>query len=201
KEELEQAKVKAEAKVASMKAKPSYPDIKQLTKHLVTCLKPELSKLLASCDFVNCLPTELKELPSKVTELSEEIKKLKQHVKDMELELPGDLEEIPSKLETFTSTISIQEKLETLDSLPCLLKKVTNTLNRFATLVENASGATSTGVPSADKATTSPAEGEKDADINLKNELVDLLGIDVVTQYYNKKLLYEKYCEKMKKKR
>ncbi|GKC45009.1 hypothetical protein Tco_1062731 [Tanacetum coccineum] len=192
--------------------------------------KPELSKLLASCDFASCLPTKLKELPSKVTELSEEIKKLKQHVKDMELELPGDLEEIPSKLETFTSTISslssqvtelkniqwellaellglphlvssVQEKLETLDCLPCLLKKVTNTLNKFATLVENASGTTSTGVPSADKATTSPAEGEKDADINLKNELVDLLGIDVVTQYYNKKLLYEKYCEKMKKKR
>ncbi|GKE97081.1 hypothetical protein Tco_1581936, partial [Tanacetum coccineum] len=61
--------------------------------------------------------------------------------------------------------------------------------------------ATAMGVPSADKATALPAEGEKDADTNLKNELVDLLGIYIVTQYYNKKLLYEKYCEKMKKKR
>ncbi|GJR10701.1 retrovirus-related pol polyprotein from transposon TNT 1-94 [Tanacetum coccineum] len=193
----------------------------QLTTLLVTSLKPELAKLLALHDFASCLPTKLKELPSKVTELSEEIKELKQHVKDMELELPGDLQEIPSKLETFTSTISslssqvaelkniqwelptefldlphlvssVQEKLKTLDSLPCLLKKVTNTLNRFATLVEKAS---------TNKATASPVEREKDVDTNLKNELVDLLGIDIVTQYYNKKLLYEKYCEKMKKRR
>ncbi|GJV23107.1 hypothetical protein Tco_1375802 [Tanacetum coccineum] len=71
---------------------------------------------------------------------------LKKHVRDMEIELHGDLKEIPTKLETFTSTISIQEKLKTLDSLPSLLHKVTNTLNRFATLVENASGATSMNI-------------------------------------------------------
>ncbi|GJW38728.1 hypothetical protein Tco_0064573 [Tanacetum coccineum] len=162
-------------------AKPSYLDINQLTTLLVTSLKPKLAKLLALHGFASCLPTELKELPSKITKLSEEIKELKQHVKDIELELRGDLQEIPSKLETFTSTISIQEKLKTLDSLPGLLKKVTNTLNRFATLVENASGATTMSVPSAVKATASPTEGEKGANTNLKNELVDLLGIDIVT--------------------
>ncbi|GJZ09736.1 hypothetical protein Tco_0544019 [Tanacetum coccineum] len=54
---------------------------------------------------------------------------------------------------------------------------------------------------SPDKATALPAEGEKDDDTNLKNELVDLLGIDSVTRYYNNKLLYEKYCEKLKKRR
>nr|GEU39537.1 hypothetical protein [Tanacetum cinerariifolium] len=164
KKELDQAKVKvkaeaeAEAEVASMKAKPSYPDINQLTKLLIIFLKPELSKLLASHDFTSCLPTELKELPSK-------------------------------------------ENLKTLDSLPGLLKTVTNTLNRFATLVENASAAITIGVPSVNKATASPAVGEKDADTNLKNKLVDLLGIDIITQYYNKKLLYERYCEKIKKRR
>nr|GEW16493.1 retrovirus-related Pol polyprotein from transposon TNT 1-94 [Tanacetum cinerariifolium] len=202
KKELEQAKVIAEAEVASMKAKPSYPDINWLTELLVTSLKPELSKLLASHDFASCLPTKLKEFPSKIIGLSREIKELKQHIKDMEIELPGDLKEIPSKLETFTSSIynlSSQEKLKTLDSLPGLLKTVTNTLNRFATLVENASGATTTGVLSADKATASPAEGEKDTDTNLKKKLVDLLGIDIVTHYYNKNLLYERYCAKMKK--
>ncbi|GJX66755.1 hypothetical protein Tco_0301098 [Tanacetum coccineum] len=89
----------------------------------------------------------------------------------------------------------------TLDSLLGLLKKVTNTLNKFTTLEENASGATFIGVPSTNKATSSPAKGEKDADTNLKNELVDLLGIDIVTQYYNKKLPYERYCEKIKKRR
>ncbi|GJR61226.1 hypothetical protein Tco_1503388 [Tanacetum coccineum] len=208
KEELEQAKAKAEAEVALLKDKPSYPDINQLTELLVTSLKHELSKLLASHDFASCLPTELKELPSKITGLSREIKELKKHVRDMEKELSGDLKEISTKLETFTSIISnlssqvaelkniewelpteflnlpsqvssVKEKLMTLDSLPSLLYKVTDTLNRFATMVENASGATSMNVPSAGKATASPAEGEKntkDADINLKDELVDLLG-------------------------
>ncbi|GJS38351.1 hypothetical protein Tco_0563394 [Tanacetum coccineum] len=190
----------------------------------------ELSKLLASHDFASCLTTQLKELPLKINELSGEIKELKQHIKEMEIELPGDLKDIPSKLEIFTSTISnllslvaelkniqwelpaefldlphlvssVQEKFKTLDSLLGLLPKVTDTLNRFDTLVGNASGATAMSVPSADKATASPAEWEKDADTYLKNELVDLLGIDIVRQYYNKKLLYEKYCETMKKRR
>ncbi|GJV83524.1 hypothetical protein Tco_1523422 [Tanacetum coccineum] len=106
KDELEQQKAKAKAEVASLKARPSYPDINQLTNLLVTSLKPELSKLLASHNFASCLPTKLKELPSKFIELSREIKELKQHVKDMEIELPGDLKEILTKLETFTSTIS-----------------------------------------------------------------------------------------------
>nr|GEW19007.1 hypothetical protein [Tanacetum cinerariifolium] len=105
KKELEQAKVIAEAEVASMKTKPSYPDINRLTELLV-------------CHSGG-----------------------------------------------------------------------------------NTSGATTTGVPSANKATASHAEEEKDADTNLKNELVDLLGINIITQYYNKKLLYERYYKKMKKRR
>nr|GFA96611.1 hypothetical protein [Tanacetum cinerariifolium] len=74
---------------------------------------------------------------------------------------------------------SAQEKLKTLNSLPV----------------------TTTGVPLVDKANASPVEGEKDVDTKLKNKLVDLLGIDIVTQYYNKKLHYEKYYESMKKRR
>ncbi|GJW42119.1 reverse transcriptase domain-containing protein [Tanacetum coccineum] len=141
-------------------------------------------------DFASCLPTELKELPSKITGLSGEIKELKKHVRDMEIEFPRDLKEIPTKLETFTSTISSllsqREKLKILDSLPSLLCKVTDTLNRFATMVENASGATSMNVPSAGKSTVSPAEGEKntkDADTNLKDEgyLEDCFESDVAS--------------------
>ncbi|GJR08379.1 hypothetical protein Tco_0791031 [Tanacetum coccineum] len=163
KEELEQAKAKAEIEVTFMKAKPSYPYINQLTELL--------------------------------------IKELKNHVIDMEIELPGDLKEIPTKLDTFTSTISsissqvaelknirwelpieflnlpsqvssVQEKLKTLDSLPSLLHRVTNTLNRFSTMVENASAAASMNFPSVGKAVASPDEGEKntkDANTNLKD--------------------------------
>ncbi|GJU50474.1 hypothetical protein Tco_1220029 [Tanacetum coccineum] len=150
---FKQQKAKAEAEIASLKARPYYPDINQLTNLLVTSLKFELSKLLASHDFASCLPNELKELPSKFTKLSEDIKELKKHVSDMEHELPGDLKEIPTKLENFNSTISsltsqvaelkniqwelptefqaipalvssVQKKLQTLDSLLSLLNKV-----------------------------------------------------------------------------
>nr|GEX54728.1 hypothetical protein [Tanacetum cinerariifolium] len=69
---------------------------------------------------------------------------------------------------TYEPIIVLDENLRTLDSLPRLLRTVNNTLNRFATLVENASGATTTGVLFADKATALPAEGENVADTNLK---------------------------------
>ncbi|GJY08632.1 hypothetical protein Tco_0375686 [Tanacetum coccineum] len=55
------------------------------------------------------------------------------------------------------------------------------------------------------QATASPAEGEKnttkDAETNLQNELVELFCIDVVEQYHNMKLLFDKYCNKMLKRR
>ncbi|GJX14875.1 hypothetical protein Tco_0206633 [Tanacetum coccineum] len=111
-------------------------------------------------------------------------------MKNIQWELPADLEALPV--------------LVSLVSLLCLLNKVTETLNKFANVVENASEATTKDVPSAGQATPSPAEGEKntkDAETNLKDELVDLLGINVVTQYYNKKLLFDKYYDKMLKRK
>nr|GFC13190.1 hypothetical protein [Tanacetum cinerariifolium] len=41
----------------------------------------------------------------------------------------------------------------------------------------------------------------KDAETNLKDELIDLLGTNVETRYYNKKLLIDKYCDKMLKRK
>nr|GEV71534.1 hypothetical protein [Tanacetum cinerariifolium] len=160
KEVLEQEKANAEAKVASMKAKPLYPDINQLTKLLITSLKPKQSKLLALHDFASCLPTELKELPLKITRLSRKIKEL--NMQDMEIELPGDSYKTRDiHFHYLYQVSSVQEKLKILDSLPSILHKVTDTLNRFATMMENESGATSMNVPSAGKATASPAEGRR----------------------------------------
>ncbi|GKA23465.1 hypothetical protein Tco_0709427 [Tanacetum coccineum] len=71
-------------------------------------------------------------------------------------------------------------------------------------MMDNASGATSMHVPSVGQASTSPAEGEKntkDAGTNLKDELNNLLGKYVVTQYYTKKLLFDKYCDKILKRK
>nr|GFA60934.1 hypothetical protein [Tanacetum cinerariifolium] len=56
-----------------------------------------------------------------------------------------------------------------------LLHKVTDTFNKFATMMENASGATSMNVPLAGKATASP--------------------------YYTKKLVFNKYYDKMLKRK
>ncbi|GJZ52349.1 hypothetical protein Tco_0606864 [Tanacetum coccineum] len=71
-------------------------------------------------------------------------------------------------------------------------------------MVDNSSGARRMNVPLAGKVTALPAEGEKntkDADTNLKDELVDLLGKNIMTQYYTKKLLFDKYCDKMLKRK
>nr|GEZ51408.1 hypothetical protein [Tanacetum cinerariifolium] len=62
---------------------------------------------------------------------------------------------------------------------------VTDTLNRFATMMKNALGATSINVLSAGKATASLDEGEKntkDAKTNLQKQLIDLLGIEGASQ-------------------
>ncbi|GKE74316.1 hypothetical protein Tco_1536357, partial [Tanacetum coccineum] len=156
-DELEQQKAIAKVEVASLKARPLYPNINQPTDILVTSLKPKLSKLLASHNFAICLPTELKELPSKFNELSREIKELKQHVKDMEIEL--------------TSCILSSRKAHGFR----FSSKSTEILNRFATVVEISSRATTTDVPSTSQATALPVEGEKNtknAETNLKDELV-----------------------------
>ncbi|GKB32465.1 hypothetical protein Tco_0871866 [Tanacetum coccineum] len=130
---------------------------------------------------------------STISSLTSQIAKLK----NIQWELPAEFQAIPALVSP------VQKKLQTLDSLPSLLNKVTKTLDRFTTVVKNAS-TTTKDVPSAGQATASPAEGEKntkDANTNLKDELVDLLGKNVVTQYYTKKLLFDKYCDKMLKRK
>nr|GEW23571.1 probable receptor-like protein kinase At5g59700 [Tanacetum cinerariifolium] len=62
----------------------------------------------------------------------------------------------------FISEQHVQEKLKNLDAILSLLHKVVDTLNRFATIMENASTkATDKGVLSAGHISASHAEGEK----------------------------------------
>ncbi|GJV34953.1 hypothetical protein Tco_1407430 [Tanacetum coccineum] len=76
-------------------------------------------------------------------------------LKNIQWELPAELQALPVLVSL------VQKQLKTLDSLPSVLNKVTKTMNRFATVVVNASGATTKDVPSAGQATASPAEGEE----------------------------------------
>ncbi|GJV62126.1 hypothetical protein Tco_1468226 [Tanacetum coccineum] len=177
-QKLEKDKEKVAAKIANLKAQFMFPTINQLTDHLVSSMKPEFSKLLSSHDFSGSIPTELKELPTKITALYVEVNELKKPIKEFEIELPEA---------KFFSSISYQDSLE---ALPGILNKVTDTLNRFSSILN----AHNKGVPSAGKSTALLAGGEKNTnpvieDAELAN-LVDLMGIDVVEEYHKKMLLY-----------
>nr|GFB05724.1 hypothetical protein [Tanacetum cinerariifolium] len=115
-------------------------------------MKPEFSKLLSSYDFSSFIPTKLKKFPTKITALSREVNEPKKHIKGFEIDLH-----------------------ETLEALSGLLNKLTDTLNKFASILN----AHNKGVISADKSIASPAEGEKNTnpvpkDAELAN-LVDLI--------------------------
>ncbi|GKA59886.1 retrovirus-related pol polyprotein from transposon TNT 1-94 [Tanacetum coccineum] len=106
---------------------------------------------------------------------------------DFSSSISTELKELPTKITTLSGGVN-----ETLEALLGLLNKVSNTLNRFASILNTHNK----GVHSAGKSTASPAEGEKNTnpvteDAELAN-LVDLIGIDVVKEYLNKKLLYNK---------
>ncbi|GJZ02569.1 hypothetical protein Tco_0520530 [Tanacetum coccineum] len=61
-----------------------------------------------------------------------------------------------------TQVESIQAKIKTLDALPSLLNRVTKALNKFAQVIKSASTkAGDKDVPSAGRASTKPAVGEK----------------------------------------
>ncbi|GJX71381.1 hypothetical protein Tco_0308552 [Tanacetum coccineum] len=125
----------------------------------------------------------------------------------MEIELPSDLNDILTKLKIFTSTVSSLmsqvAQLKTLKwelpteflTLPSQVSLVHAKLQTLDTLLSP-----TTASPAKEEKNTNPTT--KDAEsTNLYDELVDLLGKDIVTQYYNKKLLYDKYYDKMLKRR
>ncbi|GJV36722.1 hypothetical protein Tco_1409199 [Tanacetum coccineum] len=191
KHKLELKKNKAKAKVALLKAQPSFPNVGQLNELLVKSLQTKFSKILSAHDFSSSLPTKLKDLPSMFNELTEEVKGLKKQVHELEIELSRDLKEIPTKLEDFTKTITsltsqvaelktlqwelpaeflslsvqvtlVQAKLKTLDALPCILLNVTTALKKFSQVLDSASSkAGDQSVPSPGQAETMLAEGEK----------------------------------------
>ncbi|GJS28287.1 retrovirus-related pol polyprotein from transposon TNT 1-94 [Tanacetum coccineum] len=154
-QKLEQDKEKAAAEITNLKAQSVFPNINQLTEHL-----------------------------------------LKKHIKEFEVELPEVFNEILQKLETFSSTVpSLTTQVAELKKHKWELPK------EFASILN----AHTKGVPLAGKSTASPAKGKKNTnpvleDAELAN-LVDLMGIDVVEGYHKKKLLYNKYCDKMLKRK
>ncbi|GKC34641.1 hypothetical protein Tco_1047025 [Tanacetum coccineum] len=155
---------KAATEIDTFKALFMFPNINQLTEHLISSMKPEFSKLLSSHNFSSSIPTELKELPIKITALSGGVHKLNTHIQEFEIKLPEDAElkkhiwELPKEFLALPGQISsIQTPIKTLEALLCIFHKVTDTLNRFASILH----AHNKGVPSAGKSTTSPVEGRR----------------------------------------
>ncbi|GKE07959.1 hypothetical protein Tco_1411510 [Tanacetum coccineum] len=174
-------------------------------------LKLKLPSLKFNPPFlISSLPTELNNLPLKFNKRTEEVKELKNQVHNLEIKLLRDLKEIPTKLEDFTKTVAlVQAKLKTLDTLPGLLSHIIKALNKFAQEAEKES--TESGfddeiihmpgsinisvhkkIEKEVKAEAARCEGEI-----RKEELIDLLCLEVVNKYYNDKLQYDKYCDKM----
>ncbi|GJQ91430.1 hypothetical protein Tco_0002569 [Tanacetum coccineum] len=151
-------------------------------------LKAEFSNIMSARDFNSSLPTELKDLPSKFNDLTEEVKGLKNQVHNLEIKLTSLTSQVV-ELKGFTKTVTsltsqvvelktlqwelpaeflvvpsqvdmVQAKLKTMDALPSLLNKVTNSLNQFAQAITSKK-IRGDNVPSAGQAGTQPAEGEK----------------------------------------
>nr|GFB55500.1 hypothetical protein [Tanacetum cinerariifolium] len=170
---LELEKNKAEA--ALLKAQPSFPNVEQLKKLMI---KPNLLEMARR--FIRYLKRQRYAFftsdspPDEPIIVSDESEEEEEVAKDKDTEATSH-DELPAEFFNFSSQVSlVQEKLKTLDSLLSPLYKVTNTLNTFATIVKNASGATSMNVPSAGKATALPAEGEKNTkDAEKKKKLKD----------------------------
>ncbi|GKB69387.1 hypothetical protein Tco_0930799 [Tanacetum coccineum] len=169
-----------------LKAKPSFQNVEQLTELLVKSLTPELLKLLSYHDFSNSLPTELKELHSKFKDITREIKYLKKYVEKLEVELPGDLKEILTKLEKFSSTVSSLTtqvfEVKTLQSLKPWTEKELKKFD-FVTKGGDHIHLTKEQIKEQKRIKESvKADMAKKEEVVGKEELVDLLGIDVVTE-------------------
>nr|GEY00638.1 hypothetical protein [Tanacetum cinerariifolium] len=139
-------------------------DIKELKQHIK--------------DMEIKLPGDLKEIPSKFETFTSTISNLLSQLEDLADILkdtrsafftPNSLTDDP----IIVSDVSEEEENAENDkdtedtSIPPLSPKSAQ-LQEFATLVENASRAITTGVPLTEKAIASPAKGEKDADTDLK---------------------------------
>ncbi|GJZ92616.1 hypothetical protein Tco_0664681 [Tanacetum coccineum] len=178
----------------------------------------DLSEFLKDIRSAFFTPDSLQDEPIIIIDESEEEEADKGDTHDTSHDVPEDtsvlpptspnLAQIQDLMAQVTELKNIQWGLPAeFQAIPALvssiLNKVTQTLDRFTTVVENAS-TTTKDVPSAGQTTTLPAKGEKDtkdANTNLKVELVDLLGKNIMTQYYTKKLLFDKYCDKMLKRK
>ncbi|GJW84923.1 hypothetical protein Tco_0158068 [Tanacetum coccineum] len=130
------------------------------------------------------------------------------YVEELEVEILGDLKVLPEKLEEFQSSISVLTnkvvalenlKLDLPAGLPALPGQVVKTQGKKALSHEEV----------AEEESQSDSDDEKRIELKVKadvakakikkvkEELIDLLGLDVVERMYNDKVKYDNYYNKM----
>ncbi|GJX37473.1 hypothetical protein Tco_0250776 [Tanacetum coccineum] len=145
------------------------------------------------------VPGDLKELPTKLEEFTTTVTSLISQVaelKSLQWELPAEFLSVPNQV------ASVQAKLKTLDALPSLLLKSSRIkkAKKFEFVTEDGKYIHLTKeqinqqkeIEEETKAKAARREGEI-----RKEELIDLLGLEVVNKYYNDKLRYDRYYDKM----
>ncbi|GJT96130.1 hypothetical protein Tco_1091648 [Tanacetum coccineum] len=161
------------------------------------------------------IPGDLKEIPTKMEDFTKTVTRLTSQVtelKTLQWELPIEFLSLPVQVAL------VQAKLKTLDALPGLLLNVTKALNKFAQRehIKEDKGKKALSLEEAEKESSNSdsddethvtgsikleddakAEAAKQEGEVKKAELVDLLGPKVVKKYYNDKLQYDNYCDKM----
>nr|GEW74719.1 hypothetical protein [Tanacetum cinerariifolium] len=178
---------------------------------LPTKLKEHPSKFNELTDEVKALKTQvhgleieilrdLKELPTKLEEFTTTVTSIISQVaelKSLKWELLAEFISVPNQV------ASVQAKLKTLDALPSLLHKK---VKKFDFVTEDGKHIHLTEEQiNQQKEIEEEAKAEAEAarregEIR-KEELIDLVGPEVVNNYYNDKLQYDRYCDKMLNKR
>ncbi|GKD66186.1 hypothetical protein Tco_1308294, partial [Tanacetum coccineum] len=194
-----------EAEATLLKAQTSFYNVEQLKVLLVNSLKTEFSNILSAHDFSSSLPTELKDLSSKLNELTREVTSVQAKLKTLDA-LPSILLNVTQALKKFARVLdsasskvgdqsSFQNEGEHIKKDKG--KKAMSSNDAEEVSIESDSDDETTHVLGSMVESSKKKELKKREDKIRKEELIDLLGSEVVNKYYNDKLQYDRYCDKM----
>nr|GEW69047.1 hypothetical protein [Tanacetum cinerariifolium]GEW80374.1 hypothetical protein [Tanacetum cinerariifolium] len=194
-QKLEQLKNKGEGEVAFLTAQPSYPNVAQLTELLwelpaeFLALPSQVFSVQSKLKILDAIPGPPRSSPQTEGELIKKDKGIAtMSSKDNEEEdTESDFENDYTKLHDLIVESSKKKKLKKFD----FVTEGGEHIHFAAEKIKEQKR-----IEESLKAKLAKQELK-----NVNKELVDLMGIDVVTKYYKNKLLYDKYYDKMLKRR
>ncbi|GJX36921.1 hypothetical protein Tco_0248478 [Tanacetum coccineum] len=224
KHKLELEKNKAEAEAALLRAQPSFPNMGQLNEILLKELSSKFNELTKEVKGLKKqvheleikLPADLKEIPTKLEDFTKTaITSKKTNDESVPLVGPAGTQPAEGEKNTNQATISQghikKDKGKKAMSLEEAEKESTNNDSDDDETYITGSMVESSRIKKVKKfdffteggkhikkiEEDAKAEAAKRKSEVRKEELVDLIGPEVVNKYYNDKLQYDKYCDKM----